>query len=194
MGLHLRANSAGDFPIDQRVPARSRWVIPGWKRAASSTYTIHGSSIFYIPIFVASRRSYDRIAFRVMSAAAAGHTADIRIFSCKDGLPDALLLSCGTVGIDSTGYKELAISPAITFERGWYFLAYLGTESCGISGLDRAQCMPPALETKGGHFADSHFDDFVMRATGAAYADPAPAPTTHAPLGAVCLYLQEVAL
>jgi len=75
--------------------------------------------------------SFDRIAFNVTTAGAAGTKGRVGIYEDDNTIyPGVLILDGGEFAVDSTGVKETTINPAMTLQRGKIFwLAFLSSGS-----------------------------------------------------------------
>jgi hypothetical protein len=170
--------AAVDYPRKLK-PNFTRWAVPGWYIGYQGLMgvIVTAGSIYYTPIFVSEKTTYIRIGIYVLTKGAAGTTADLRIFQWADGVPGALLLSCGTVSTATTGAKEITISQEL--DRGYYFLAIrcTGTPELMSPPTTIGSSVPIAPPVQG--VADGNYGaaELVILAVDAAYADPAPAPT-----------------
>ncbi|GAI00828.1 unnamed protein product, partial [marine sediment metagenome] len=102
-------------------PAVVRWTMPGWCSATTFNQAILANRIYYMPIFIPERTTYDRIGIFVQAGDGAGGLCDLRIFNFEGGLPTSQVLSAGTVPTNGAGAQEIIINQ--TLERGYYFLA-----------------------------------------------------------------------
>lgn len=171
MSLLIKADQA----LDRRLkPAITRWVCPGWYAAGYvDTPNCSGGVIFYIPILVQESITYDRIGIYV-TGAVGGSIADLRIFAWNNGVPGALILSCGNIDVGSTGAKELPISWSAS--RGYYFLAIrCSPGSPNLRSPDPAKAIRSPLGGLYGVLGD--MPHRMTMYANAPYADPAPAPT-----------------
>ena len=86
-------------------PALVRWVAPGWTSGSGVNRAIVANTIYYEPIFVPERTTYDRIGLSVQVGDGAGGEIDLRVFQWAGGLPGALILSAGVVSSNIAGAK-----------------------------------------------------------------------------------------
>ncbi|MBT9165248.1 MAG: hypothetical protein DDT23_01263 [candidate division WS2 bacterium] len=156
-----------DYP-QKLKPAVVRWVRPGWYAPYSTHTTVTGGVIYYIPIFVEETTTYIRIGIHVTTAMVG--TADLRIFSWRDGIPHSLILSAGVVDTGTIGEKEIIISQ--TLNRGYYFLANRCTSSPALIGISGGSAPVAGI----GMFL-GNVEGNVILTVSAAYANPAPVPT-----------------
>lgn len=86
----------------------------------SGTMSVTIGSMYVRPFWLPVRRSFDRIAVNVATAAA---TSVLRsgIYSHESGVPTSLIVDGGTASAATTGLKELTISA--TLEPGLWWLA-----------------------------------------------------------------------
>lgn len=120
------------------VSVSSPWLIPGWLAHGMTTFTLTANTRYYVPIYVASNTTYDRIGIHVSTAGAAGVVARLGIYNVSLVAsfirPSDLLLDAGTVAVDTTGQKEITISETLT--TGWYFLVYQSDGAPTLASLD----------------------------------------------------------
>ena len=152
-------------------PGVTRWVLPGWYAYNGVSFAITAGRIYYIPILVTETTTYTRIGVGV-DVASAG-TVDLRIYNWNDGVPGSLVLSAGTVDTGTVGAKEITISQELT--SGYYFLAFRGTGTPSLVGLDVTFALAPPVAG----YATALFADIsrIILVVDASFADPAPAPT-----------------
>lgn len=172
----MEINNPIAFPPDyprSLILAGNKWTQPGWYSSGGQQTAIDAARIYYMPIFVQSLTTYDRIGIYVQTGDAAAGVADLRIFRWSSGVPGALLLSAGTVITAALGAKEIVISQAL--DRGYYFLALRGDQTPSLRGPASSGCVPPVSGIEAvnptaeiGKIVYSH---------GAAYTDPAGTPT-----------------
>lgn len=176
--------SVGDYP-DRIGIDWTRYVVPGWFIHSTTGLQVVAGRIYYIPIFVVQTTTFIRIGIYVSSLLAG--SADLRIFAWDNGVPGALILSAGTVDTGSTGFKELTISQELT--RGYYFLAVRCTSACSLLGPNTINPVVPPVpgfETFGSVSAS-----MVILSVLAAYADPAPTPSSSHPVNYAFVSLRE---
>jgi hypothetical protein len=121
------------------------WSMPGYEcRTTAATMDSLQNDINYTLIVPPETHTFTAIGINVTSAGAGGTVARLGIYDADetaDGfLPGALIVDAGTVSIDSTGVKSIAISE--TLERGKpYFLALVhdaaavSMTNCNVASL-----------------------------------------------------------
>jgi len=109
-----------------------KWVVPGWA-GKSGTASPSSGNLFYSPIHVSVSTSYDYLGIKVQGAAAGGSLARLGIYEDDGGKPGDLLLDAGTVAIDSTGVKQIAISQTLL---GYYWMAYVSDGQATLYYID----------------------------------------------------------
>jgi hypothetical protein len=73
------------------------------------------ANLYFVPVMLAVTRTIDRIGIEVTGAGTAATSVHrIGIWTDLNGLPETLLLDAGTVATDSTGLKEITVSPTQT--------------------------------------------------------------------------------
>lgn len=180
------AVGGGDYPFYIK-PNVNRWCIPGWY--SGTGYGVTGNFagwIVYVPIFVDGTATFTEVGVWVQTAAVG--TAEIRLYSWNNGLPDALLQSPGTFSTNVLGARTLAINWPLT--RGYYVLAYRHSPgNAFLRGLDvQRACFAPY---QGSSVACTPPFSGLIPVVNAAFADPAPAPTTLWTLAAAIVFLRE---
>jgi hypothetical protein len=115
------------------------WTIPGWSCITISTsISAFQNDILYGLIVPPETISYTAVGMNVSLAGNAGSIARLGIYEADETAsgytPGALIVDAGTVAIDSTGVKTIAISEAL--ERGRpYFTAFVHNATSGPSVL-----------------------------------------------------------
>jgi hypothetical protein len=132
-------NSAYEIP--NSVPVQPDWNDANYYSYPPSTTVTTGTilpdTVWYIPFFVPTTKSFNRIGTEVTTASGSGGSvARLGIYAESGGVPTgAPILDAGTVATDSTGEKEITISQSL--EAGWYFLAIF----CDVSYTGRTNQM-----------------------------------------------------
>lgn len=176
--------AVSDYPRKLQT-ATVRWVMPGWHIRFFTASSLPAGWIQYIPIFVSETTTYIRIGIEVTTAAG-GSTAELRIYNWNGGVPGTLVLAPGSVDTSTTGLKEITISQQLT--RGYYFLAVRPTALIAVNGADFNYALSPPVP---GLAVDQQAPSGVVPAVSAAFADPAPAPTTTNGCAPACVMLRE---
>ncbi len=95
------------------------WVAGRWYNAhlTATTTTIAppASELRLVPLYVPVARAIDRVGCNVSTAGTGGHVARLGIYRADPttGLPTTVLVDAGTVLVDTTGAKEIAISATL---------------------------------------------------------------------------------
>ncbi len=97
-----RAYKTGAYYITNQSPAGDLAVTPVLDK------------VTYHPFPVGGERTFDRITCGVQTVGAAGSVVRLGIYESTNGEPDTRLLDAGTVAGDTTGYKEITISQALS--------------------------------------------------------------------------------
>lgn len=108
--------------------------------ATTSTYTGTLTSIYMTPMYIPQKTTLTKIGINVATAGTTGALIKLGIYNnsttaTTGDVPTTLLLDAGTVASDTTGYKEITISQAVT--PGLYWLVYQMTvATCGITAVN----------------------------------------------------------
>jgi hypothetical protein len=81
---------------------------------ADSSLTLTLDRVVYHAFPVGEALTIDRISCGIATAGSAGSVVRLGIYGDTDGEPGTLLLDAGTVAGDSTGYKDITISQALS--------------------------------------------------------------------------------
>jgi len=154
-------------------PALVRWTTPGWYAAGQVNQVIVAGTIYYLPIFIPERTLYDRIGINVGVGDGLGGLADLRIFTWRDGLPDILILSAGTVSTNGAGQQSIVIAEIL--DRGYYFLAVRGDQAPTLRSMNLDAAVRPPVP--GLQIDQVNPLDLCVLSVAGVYADPALAPT-----------------
>ncbi len=80
--------------------------------------------VLYFPMIVNHPIQVDRLSIAVQAAGAGSTTSRLGIYHADEELqPLGLIVDAGTVAVDATGVKNLAVSPAALLTPGRYLLA-----------------------------------------------------------------------
>ncbi len=147
-------------------PAALLWVAGRWYNAhlvgATTTVAPTAAELRLLPLYVPVARAIDRVGCQVSTAGTGGHVARLGIYNSDPttGLPTTVRVDAGTVLVDTTGLKEVAVTATLhglhwiglTAQSGTFTalgtanLAYLAgaTAATGISsnGLSYASVSP----------------------------------------------------
>ncbi|MCK9524736.1 MAG: hypothetical protein M0R49_02255 [Limnochordia bacterium] len=136
LNAHEERINAHFQPVMGRL--RQGQYIPDIPAHGYSSYAPPAGSL-YAGIFLATTGILlDSLALFVAEPATAGKLIRLGIYSCRDDMyPGTLLLDAGTVTADEAERRELAINH--TLECGYYYLAVLVEESCGLRYLKLSQ-------------------------------------------------------
>lgn len=114
----------------------SRWYTNGLFPPANASFTNLLNTIRYVPFYIDQDVTITRLGINVVTAATAGNTCRIGIYSNNGSTqPNTRLVDSGTLALDSTGAKSVTgLSVALT--KGLYWFAYVGSVASGtITGL-----------------------------------------------------------
>ncbi len=112
---------AGTLGVRQRItealrPSALLWVAARWYNAqlfgSTTTAAPTASELRLVPLYVPGPRAIDRIGCNVTTAGTGGHVARLGVYNSSPttGLPTTVLVDAGTVAVDTTGVKEVAVS------------------------------------------------------------------------------------
>ncbi len=100
-------------------PAPLFWVAGRWYTAqilgATGTVAPIASELRLLPLYVPGARTIDRVGCNVSTAGTGGHVARLGIYNSDPatGLPTTVLVDAGTVLVDTTGLKEVAVTATL---------------------------------------------------------------------------------
>ena len=111
---------------------------------ATSSVAATANRLYLMKFHPEKARTLTGIGIKVTTAGAAGTLARLGIYEMsEDGLPTTLLLDAGTVATDSTGYKEITISQAVSQRPYYLAVVFDGTPTItqtnitiGVLGAD----------------------------------------------------------
>lgn len=112
-----------------------RWYTNGLFPPANANFT-NQLAIRYVPFYIDQDITITRMGINVVTAAAAGNTCRLGIYTNNGSTqPATRLVDTGTLALDSTGAKSVTgLSVALT--KGLYWFAYVGSVASGtITGL-----------------------------------------------------------
>jgi hypothetical protein len=120
----------GDIYIGGGVDELYQW--PGAGLFETYTSDLEGYRIHYSPFQLRTTTSYDKLVFRVTTAAAATNTCRIAIYRAGERFTLGALLwnTASNVAIDSTGKKTVSVS--LTLTPGNYQLAIWPSANVGV--------------------------------------------------------------
>ncbi len=113
------------------------WVAGRWYNpqivGASTTVTPTAAELRLLALYLPAGRTVNRIGCNVTTAGSAGHVARLGVYNADPatGLPTTVLVDAGTVAVDTTGVKEVAISATMN---GLHWLC-LTTQSGAFTAL-----------------------------------------------------------
>ncbi len=112
MGEALRASPLLWFP--------GRWYTAHFTESSTTTAPT-ASDLRLLAFYAPAPRTIDRVGCEVTTAGTAGHVARLGIYRADvtTGLPTTALVDAGTVAVDTTGFKEVAVAATI---HGLYWL------------------------------------------------------------------------
>jgi hypothetical protein len=105
------------------LPMRSgKYYRPMIAATASVTMSLGNSALFFLPIYVPTSSTFDRIAARTGATVTTAGTARLGIYKDANGIAGSLVLDAGLISFSAinTTY-EITISQ--TLDQGWYWLA-----------------------------------------------------------------------
>lgn len=149
--------------------------------AADSTLITVANTIYFHAFAVGEALTVDRISLGVTTAAAAGAVLRLGIYaSDADNQPGALVLDAGTIAADSTGYKEITISQALSANT-LYWIAVVpqvtGTPTVRASGAGAgAEWVGHAANS-----TDPRTSTYTQASVTGALPNPATPTTSSAP-------------
>lgn len=130
-------NIVSDYPQRVELPTGVvSWQLPGWYNDVGFNRTHTANRLYFTPIFVARRTTFDRFGIDVNTASGAGSVVRMGLYAVTPGslLPAELLNDFGTVLVDSTGDKLITVS--LTLERGYYWTAHISDDTPQLECFD----------------------------------------------------------
>ena len=103
------------------------YELPGWFYYGSTQPQVSMASkhAYFVPIYVATARPYQGIAFHVLTTSTPGRPR-VGLYSMNEnGSVGSLIEDCGTVAISTTGTK-VALFATTRSLKGYYYLAVVG--------------------------------------------------------------------
>ncbi len=176
-----------DYPARVETPTgEENWQRPGWWADGQFNRTHSADALYYTPIFVARKTTFDRVGIDVTSAAGASDVCRLGLYTAHPDtlMPLDLVTDYGTVLVDSVAEVEITINE--TLERGYYWTAHISNGGPQIGCVDADSGV--SLPLQGWHrdvnmFAQDALIRFVEGQTGVAtggLADPATVPDLNA--------------
>lgn len=104
-------------------------INPGGIEATStynflSAFGATAGQIIWWPAYVSKTTTYNDISMEITTAATSGRVGELILYNIgSDGLPSTPAVESGSIALDSTGVKTIAIDTSIT--AGWYYIAFL---------------------------------------------------------------------
>ncbi len=91
-----------------------RWY-SAYLSGTTTTATPAASDLRLVPVYMPASRTIDRIGCNVTTAGTAGHVARLGVYNADPGtgLPTTVRVDAGTVAVDTTGVKEVAITATL---------------------------------------------------------------------------------
>lgn len=86
--------------------------------------TLSANSLYAVLFYVPRVQVFNRIGIQITTAAAAGTSLRLGIYSMSEAHPGSLILDAGTVAADTTGEKEITINQSLN--PGFYYCVCLG--------------------------------------------------------------------
>ncbi len=100
-------------------PSPLLWVAGRWYSShvlgSAGTAAPAASELRLLPWYVPVARSIDRVGCNVSTAGTAAHVARLGVYNADpvSGLPTTVLVDAGTVAVDTTGQKEVAVTATV---------------------------------------------------------------------------------
>ncbi len=122
-------------------PSPLLWIAGRWYSphllGGNTTVTPTAAELRLLALYLPAARTVDRIGCSVTTAGSAGHVARLGVYNADPvtGLPTTVLVDAGTVAVDTTGAKEVAVSTTL---HGLHWLA-LTTQSGAFTALGSSQ-------------------------------------------------------
>lgn len=109
-----------------------RWFTNGQFGVANGSIALSTNSLIYVPLFIDSTITLTGVGINVVTAAAAGNTARIGIYSNNSATtaPSSRLLDSGTIAVDATGAKTVT-GLSLVLTKGLYWMAFTTNASSG---------------------------------------------------------------
>ena len=127
--ISLEAAAGGGKDLPHAGYATNRYYNGGLIRE-SSTFSAAADVLYGVPFVVGTDETFTRIGIEV-NATGTATNARLGLYSMAGGIPTDLVFDAGTVGVGSTGTKEVTISQALT--AGLYILAVVLDGTCTLT-------------------------------------------------------------
>lgn len=178
-----------DYPARVETPtAENNWQRPGWWADGQFNRTHSADALYYTPIFVARKTTFDRVGIDVTSGTGDGEVCRLGLYEADPDtlMPAARVSDFGTVLVGSVAEVEITIS--LTLERGYYWTAHISNGGPQLGCVDGNSGV--SIPLQGWHrainmFAQDALIRFIENQTGVAtggLADPATVPDLNATL------------
>jgi hypothetical protein len=126
--------------------ANRRWIAGMTNALALSTATPALNELKAIPFFCEKTISIDRLTINVTSAASAGGVARVGIYnntSEDNPYPSSRIVDSGEIATDSTGVKDITITPVTLVGGNLYWFVYLpGVATATVRSLALGGTIP----------------------------------------------------
>lgn len=176
--------------------AATNWGIPGWVYVTLGSTAITQHRLGYVPIYVERSRTFTQVGVHVIVAGAGGRVVRLGLYNAvfdADGnlTPDSLIVDAGTVAVDSTGQKSIAISE--TLAEGFYFMAGSSDGAPDLSQPQATNAIGVPVSSGGSTILTSFSVNlFVDVVDGSApLTDPATAPTGKIGFSSARMFMGE---
>jgi hypothetical protein len=103
---------------------------------ALTTLALSADTVYYMPISVGEKHTFDRIAVQVTTTGTANNVR-MAIYNNVNGVPTSLVIDAGALAISGTGLKASTISQSLN--AGVYFLAIVADGSVTVSATPNSQ-------------------------------------------------------
>lgn len=127
-------NIYGPAPYTYMDYAPARYYMGAGANPNTGTVALSANTIYFVPFEVRKATTWTKIGAEVTTAAAAGKSIRLAIYSNSGGLPRALLLDAGTVLADTTGIKEITIGDFLDVGIYWLAIQSDGTPTVRSAG------------------------------------------------------------
>ena len=107
------------------------YTYPGF--VTNNTLTLVENTLYFQPLFVASKMNIDRFAFAITTGAgAAANEVRTGFYNTRSARPGGLLLDNGRTVV-GTGTGNTTITCSLSLDPGWYWLAIIANRAPGGS-------------------------------------------------------------
>lgn len=109
--------------VDSQSAGVNRMLTTAHRNTASTAQGMTTLRLTYAPFLLRTSGVVNALNINVNTAGAAGKVARLGLYNCNEkGYPGVLLAATADFAIDSTGFKNNAVTP-ISLPAGWYFAA-----------------------------------------------------------------------